>query len=145
MQALIGRFRDRLHFVFRNFPLSELHPNALHAAEAAESIAAHAGEAAYWKMHHSIYKHQQDSEDALGDAHLMTYAKESGADVEQVRQDLDSDAYEERVRADFMSGVRSGVNGTPTFFINGSRYDGDWTDFQVFAAALEEGAAANAL
>jgi protein-disulfide isomerase len=138
VQALTSRFREKLRFVFRNFPLSELHPNALHAAEAAESVAAHAGEAAYWKMHHAIYTHQQDSEDALDDAHLLKYAKDSGADAGQIGRDLDDETQAERVRSDFMSGVRSGVNGTPTFFINGNRYDGDWGDFQPFAAALEE-------
>src|SRR3954469_13010128 len=121
VQALIGKYRDSRRFVFRNFPLSELHPHALHAAEAAESVAAHAGEAAYWKMHHAIYKHQQDSEDALDDEHLLQYATDAGADPTLIRADFDDEARVERVRADFMSGVRSGVNGTPTFFINGHR------------------------
>jgi protein-disulfide isomerase len=137
VHTLRGRFGPTLRFVFRNFPLNELHPNAEHAAEAAESVAANSGEPAYWKMHDAIYQHQQDSEDALDDAHLLRYATDAGGDSALVRADLESGIHMERVRSDFMSGVRSGVNGTPTFFINGARFEGDWTDFQTFAAALD--------
>jgi protein-disulfide isomerase len=126
-----------LRFVFRNFPLAEVHPNALHAAEAAESVGAHAGTDAFWAMHDAIYKHQQDSDDALDDAHLVRYARSAGADPKTVQQDLDSSTFEERVRADFMGGLRSGVNGTPTFFINGMRFDGDWARVEILTAALE--------
>jgi protein-disulfide isomerase len=128
----------QLRFVFRNFPLTEVHPEALHAAEAAESVGASKGDKAYWTMHDLIYEHQQDSEDALDDAHLVGYAKTAGADAKQVQRDLDDATFEEYVRADFMGGVRSGVNGTPTFFINGVRFDGDWTNRRAFAAALLE-------
>jgi protein-disulfide isomerase len=130
----------QLRFVFRNFPLAEMHPHAFHAAEAAESVAAHAGEKAYWAMHDAIFEHQQDSEDALDDDHLGDYAESVGGDPEQVRSDLDGDTFEERVRADFMSGVRSGVNGTPTFFINGARFEGDWTDVPAFVVTLQKAA-----
>jgi protein-disulfide isomerase len=137
VRSLLKRFGKRLRFVFRNFPLSELHPHAVAAAEAAESVAAHAGEAAYWKMYDAIYEHQQDSDDALDEAHLIQYAAEAGADAKQVHADLTRRMHVEHVRADFVSGVRSGVNGTPTFFINGARYDGDWADAASFAAALD--------
>jgi protein-disulfide isomerase len=130
----------RLRYVFRNFPLTEIHPDALHAAEAAESVAALAGEDAYWKMHDAIYDHQRDSDDALDDDHLLRYAESAGASPKDVARDLESDAYEPRVKADFMSGVRSGVNGTPTFFINGRRFEGEWTNASSFIAALEEAA-----
>jgi protein-disulfide isomerase len=130
----------RLRFVFRNFPMTEMHPEALHAAEAAESVAASKGAAAYWAMHDSIYEHQQDSDDALDDAHLVRYAAAAGADPKQVQRDLDDATFEEHVRADFMGGVRSGVNGTPTFFVNGVRFEGDWTNARTFAAALREAA-----
>lgn len=135
--AIQERFGDRLRFVFRNFPLAEVHPEAFHAAEAAECVAAYAGSAAYWKMHDLLFEHQQDDLDALDDAHLGRYAEAAGASAEQVQEDLDDGVYGERVREDFMSGVRSGVNGTPTFFINGIRYDGDWQTVDVFAAAIE--------
>ena len=138
--AIREQLGAKLRFVFRNFPLTQIHPRAFHAAEAAESVAAHAGEAAFWAMHDTIYEHQQDSDDALDDAHLVRYAAACGADPVQVKQDLVEENFEERVSADFMSGVRSGVNGTPTFFINGERFEGDWTNRQAFTAALEEAA-----
>ena len=137
LTAIQQRFGDRLRLVFRNFPLAEVHPEAVHAAEAAESVAASAGNDAYWRMHDLLFEHQQDDLDALDDAHLAAYAEEAGGDAATVARDLENDAFEERVRTDFMSGVRSGVNGTPTFFINGVRYDGDWGTVATFAADLE--------
>ena len=137
LTAIQQRFGDRLRLVFRNFPLAEVHPEAFHAAEAAESVATHAGNDAYWKMHDLLFEHQQDDLDALDDAHLARYAEEAGGDPVEVLRDLDESAFQERVRSDFMSGVRSGVNGTPTFFINGVRYDGDWSTISTFAADLE--------
>ena len=136
------QFGRQLRFVFRNFPLSQIHPHALAAAEAAESVAANAGADSFWRMHHAIFEHQRDSRDALDDAHLATYARDSGADPVQVRRDLESGAFEERVKSDFLTGIRSGVNGTPTFFINGRRFEGDWTNVPAFAATLEEAARA---
>ncbi len=135
--AVRKKLGAKLRFVFRNFPLSEVHPEAMHAAEAAESVGAHAGADAYWLMHDSIYKHQQDAFDALDDAHLVRYARSAGADPKVVQQDLDGAVFEARVRADFMGGLRSGVNGTPTFFINGTRFDGDWAQVAIFTGALE--------
>ena len=136
LQALRERLGDRMRLVFRNFPLAELHPHAVHAAEAAESVAEQAGNDAFWTMHDTIYEHQR----SLDDAHLVRYAAAAGADPGRVEADLGSLAHEERIRADFVSGVRSGVNGTPTFYINGERFEGDWTDVSAFAAALEEAA-----
>ena len=138
--AVRKKLGAKLRFVFRNFPLAEIHPNAMHAAEAAESAGAQAGEKAFWAMHDAIYKHQQDSDDALDDEHLVRYAAAAGADAKAVQRDLDGDTFESRVRTDFMSGLRSGVNGTPTFFINGMRFDGDWSNVNAFVSALEAAA-----
>ena len=135
--ALQQQFGATLRFVYRNFPLTEIHPRALPAALAAESVAAAGGNDAYWRMHHLIYEHQQDGRDALDDHHLARYGAEAGVDAEQVRRDIATAAFEERVNADFMSGVRSGVNGTPTFFINGERFDGDWLNGTGLADAIE--------
>jgi protein-disulfide isomerase len=131
---------ERLRFVYRHFPLIELHPHAAHAAEAAESVAAQAGGTAFWAMHHSIFEHQRESPHALDDDHLVAYAARVGADPAQVRADLASGIHRTRVRTDFASGVRSGVNGTPTFFINGVRFEGDWSQPRGFEAALREAA-----
>jgi protein-disulfide isomerase len=134
------RLGARLRFVFRNFPLTEIHPDALHAAEAAESVAANAGADAFWKMHDALFEHDRSDEDALDDEHLQRYAEQAGASADDVARDLEAETYEPRVKADFMGGVRSGVNGTPTFFINGVRFEGDWTTPASFVAALEAAA-----
>ena len=141
VRAMQQHFGKRLRFVFRNFPLSEMHPEAEHAAEAAESVNAHAGAEAFWAMHHALYLHQRDTEWALDDAHLGGYATSSGANAKEILADLAAGTFEEKVRADFLSGVHSGVNGTPTFFINGVRFEGNWTDPEEFKAALDAAAA----
>jgi len=121
-----------LRFVFRNFPLREAHPHAEHAAEAAEAAAA---EGKFWEMHDQLFEHQ----DALDDDDLAAYAGAIGMDAERVTRALEEGTYASRVRKHFTSGVRSGVNGTPTFFINGVRWDGSWKDAQSFELALREG------
>jgi protein-disulfide isomerase len=127
VQKILGR---RMRFVFRNFPLAETHPHAARAAEAAEEAAA---QGKFWEMHDLLYEHQN----ALDGAHLAGYAKKLGLDVERMKKELEAGTHATRVRADFRSGVRSGVNGTPTFFINGRRLDGPW-DFQGLMAAIEK-------
>ncbi|MGH7652813.1 MAG: DsbA family protein, partial [Gemmatimonadaceae bacterium] len=117
----VRRFMDdRLRFVFRHFPLSEAHPHAEHAAEAAEAAGA---QGRFWEMHDMLFDHQ----DALEDEDLEMYAAKIGIDPHRVARELAAATYAKRIRADFRSGIRSGVNGTPTFFINGVRYDGNWT------------------
>jgi protein-disulfide isomerase len=123
------RLGNRLRFVFRNFPLSNIHPHAQHAAEAAEAAGA---QGKFWQMHDTLYEHQQ----ALNDRHLIQYATDLGLDSERFERDLASHAFAGRVREDFMSGVYSGVNGTPTFFINGVRHDGAY-DLETLIAAIE--------
>jgi protein-disulfide isomerase len=145
VKALQQRLGDRLRFVFRNFPIAEIHEHALHAAEAAESAGALGGEAAFWAMHDAIYQHQQDSSASLTDRKLLQYAATLGIDATRVASELEAGAREARVHADFMGGIRSGVNGTPTFFVNGTRFDGDWTDADEFAKVLERAANPDAL
>lgn len=124
---------SELRFVFRNFPLTNIHPEAEHAAEAAEAAGA---QGAFWQMHDRLFERQF----ALDDDHLLEYATELGLDADRIRGQLEAGAYAARVREDFMSGVKSGVNGTPTFFINGVRYDGSW-DREPLLAALSAAAA----
>jgi protein-disulfide isomerase len=138
VKALQARLGDGLRFVFRNFPLTELHPHALHAAEAAESVAAHAGPVAFWAMHDLLFERQSEWVHDSDERHFPEYAARAGAQPAMISRDIEDGAQEQRVREDFMSGVRSGVNGTPTFFINGERFDGDWTDADQFLAALQE-------
>ena len=123
------RLGDRLRFVFRNFPITTAHPHAEHAAEAAEAAAA---QGKFWEMHDYLYEHQK----ALVDRKLEEYAGAVGLDVERFDREMTAQAHTGRVREDFMSGVRSGVNGTPSFFINGRRHD-DSYDLETLLAALE--------
>jgi len=126
------RLGSKLRFVFRNFPLSASHPHAQHAAEAAEGAA---GGGRFWEMHDMLFEHQR----ALDDAHLVAYATTLGLDRKTFAQELQDHAHKARVREDFMSGVRSGVNGTPTFFINGVRFDDSW-DPETLTHALKAAA-----
>ena len=107
---------DELRIVFRNFPLSGVHPHAIHAAYAAEAAAK---QGKFWEMHKLLFENQ----DALEDHELIGYAKDLNLNIQLFKKDMDSDETAKVVEEDFMSGARSGVNGTPTFFINGERYD----------------------
>jgi protein-disulfide isomerase len=110
---------DDLRFVFRNFPLSQIHPDAVGAARAAEAAAL---QRKFWEMHDTLYENQ----DSLDPESLLEYAAELGLDLSKFIADMGSKQVERRIVEDFQGGVRSGVNGTPTFFVNGFRYDGDW-------------------
>jgi len=108
---------DRLCFAFRNFPLVNSHPHAQHAAEAAEA----AGEQGrFWEMHDMLFENQE----ALEDEDLARYAANLELDATRLINEVLTGTYIARVREDFRSGARGGVNGTPTLFINGVRYDG---------------------
>ena len=118
-----------LRFVFRHFPLTQAHPHAQRAAEAAEAAGA---QGRFWEMHDLLYQHQQ----ALEDDDLLQYGNALRLDVDRMAAELAAGTYARRVRDDFQSGVRSGVNGTPTFFINGERFDEPWSDETGFLRAL---------
>ena len=126
LQAALG---DKLKFIFRNFPLSEMHPDALNAAKAAEGAAL---QDRFWEMHDKLYENQE----ALDPASLLQYAEELGLDVEALGAASAGPAVEARISNDFDGGVHSGVNGTPSFFLNGLRYDGDWS-YGPFLKALK--------
>jgi protein-disulfide isomerase len=134
---VLGRLGDDVRFVFRNFPLTAVHPDAQTAAEAAEAVAAHGGNDAFWDMHATLFENQ----DALEIDDLLGYAEACGVDPLAVADDLSTGRQRERVRADVESGTASGVTGTPAFFVNGVRYEGNWVDADAFAAALREAAA----
>jgi protein-disulfide isomerase len=124
------RMGDRLRFVFRNFPLNTIHEHAGVAAQAAEAAAA---QGKFWEMHDILYENQEE----LADKDLREYALKAGLEIYRFDADLSGEKYAKRVRDDFRGGVRSGVNGTPTFFINGVRYNGDLT-LDSLLLALEE-------
>ena len=127
-----ARLGDRLRFVFRNFPIATSHKYAEQAAEAAEAAGA---QGRFWPMHDTLF----ESQPRLTDADLRGYAGQVGLDLDRFDADMAAHAYAERVRDDFMGGVRSGVNGTPSFYINGARFD-DAYDVENLVAALERAA-----
>ena len=110
---------DKYKLVYRHFPLTQIHPRAHRAACAAEAAGY---QDKFWEMHDMLFENQ----DALEDEDLIRYAKKLGIDVDQFIADLESPGTSSDVMEDFMSGIRSGVNGTPTFFINGRRFDGSF-------------------
>jgi protein-disulfide isomerase len=133
VQEVQARMGNRLRFVFRNFPISTSHPRAEPAAAPAEAAAA---QGRFWPMHDLIFENQK----RLRDRDLRDYAEQVGLDLERFDAELAEHVHAARVHEDFMSGVRSGVNGTPTFFVNGARHD-DSYDVETLLAALELAAA----
>ncbi len=123
-------FGKRLSFVFRNFPLSQIHRWAEPAAEAAEFAGDHGK---FWKMHDLLYENQE----SLGNALFLKLADTLDLSSAQLQTAVAERTYQARLRTDFAGGVRSGVNGTPTFFINGQRHDGSY-DFDSLSDAIEQ-------
>lgn len=119
---------DKLRFVFRNYPLTQSHPHALHAAEVAEAVALHGD---FWAIHDALYEHQR----ALDDAHLLGYAKALGLDPDKIATEASSDKVIAHLRADIDGGDRSGVTGTPSFYINGVKHEDAW-DYEPLLAAV---------
>ena len=114
------RLGHDLLFTFRHFPLNNIHPHAEHAAESAEAADAQGN---FWGMHDLLFENQG----ALEDENLAEYAAELGLDETRLIREVTSEVYARRIREDFKSGVKGGVNGTPTFFINGKRYDDEFS------------------
>lgn len=111
-----------LRFVFRNFPLTEIHPAAEPAAELAEAAAEHGK---FWETHHAIFAWSRKyGPETLGVDAFAQIAESVGLDPRVTLEAVASHRHLDRIRDDFNGGVHSGVNGTPTFFVNGRRYDG---------------------
>lgn len=134
VRRLLAIAGDRVSYAYRHFPLTQVHPHAFQAAEAAEAAAA---QGRFWEMHGLLFANQA----ALELPALLAYAEAIGLDLEAFEGDLADHRFLERIRGDFMGGVRSGVNGTPTFFVDGQRHEGAATA-EGLLAALEGGTAA---
>ena len=130
VRDLQDRFGDRLRYVFRHFPLTTAHPHAQLAAEAAEAAGA---QGKFWEMHYLLFEHPGP----LDRAGLVRLAEELGLDTERFERDLAEHTHAGRVREDFLSGVRSGANGSPAFYLNDVRYDGAW-DLDSLAAEIQK-------
>jgi protein-disulfide isomerase len=128
VRSLVQRLGERLCFAFRHFPITASHSHAQLAAEAAEAAGA---QGRFWPMHDHLFANQQ----ALAPAQLVRYAADLGLDLAAFEDDLRSHRFLPKVHADQRSGALSGVNGTPTFFIDGLRHDGDY-DFDSLWSAI---------
>ncbi len=130
VELILSQFGNRLLFVFRHFPLVSQHPHAWRAALAAEAAGA---QHRFWSMHKHLLGHQR----SLSDEELGTHARALGLDMGSYERDLRDPALAERVRQDALSGLHSGVLGTPTFFLNGRRLEGGFHPDEL-AAAIEQ-------
>jgi len=129
VKAVQKHFGKRLRFVFRNFPLTQIHPQAESAAETAEFAGAHER---FWEMHDGLYENQG----TLGLPLYLSLAEALHLPEKALSEALEKHTFKPRVRSDFMGGLKSGVNGTPTFFINGRRHDAAY-DFDDLVAAID--------
>ncbi len=119
VRAIQQQLGDQLRFVYRNFPLTEIHPHSLHAALAAEAAAL---QGKFWEMHDYIFHHQH----TLEDSDLEQFAAAVGLERQQFALDVTQQRSLPHIEEDVESGERSGVQGTPTFFINGVMYRNSW-------------------
>jgi len=117
----------KLCFAFRNFPLTDMHPYAEHAAEAAEAADA---QGRFWEMHDTLFENQN----ALEDEDLAEYAEELGLDAKRLIHDVRGGVHSARIQKDYRSGEENGVSGTPTFFVNGKLFEGEPTAKELIAA-----------
>jgi protein-disulfide isomerase len=124
VNKLLREMTKRIVFVFRNFPLTDMHPDAFDAALAAEAAAL---QNKYWKMYDLLYRNRAQ----LSPYRLNEYAKEIGLDMGRFNRDVQSPALSSKIDRDIESGLKSGVNGTPTFYINGEKYEGDWENDEM--------------
>lgn len=131
VKAVQAELGDQLCFAFRNFPLTNVHPYAEHAAEAAEAASAFN---CFWQMHDMLFENQQ----SLDDEHLAQYGLALGLNSDRLMADIVSGANLERIREDFRAGARGGVNGTPAFFINGIRYEGGRSLEELLVALTDQ-------
>jgi protein-disulfide isomerase len=128
VKALLRQFGDQVRYVYRHFPLTQVHPNAEAAAETAEFAGSHDR---FWQMHDLLFENQN----RLGMTFFLAAAGALGLPLPALRDALASGQFAPKVRGDFNSGVRSGVNGTPTFFVNGHRHEGSYA-FEELAEAV---------
>jgi protein-disulfide isomerase len=130
LPQLMQQYGDRIRFVYRDFPLDQIHPNARNAAIAAECAD---DQGRFWEYHDLLFSNQQ----ALGVPDLKRYAEQLGLDADAFAECLDSQKYNEEVSADLRDGIQAGVSGTPTFFINGRRVVGA-QPLQTFQTIIDQ-------
>jgi protein-disulfide isomerase len=129
VELVLQQFERNLRYAYRHFPISTVHPLAKPAAETAEFAGAHG---LFWEMHSAIFANGHQ----LSGPTLFALANQLGLDAGELRSALEQSTYAPKVEEDFIGGVRSGVNGTPCFFINGERHDGAY-DASSLSAAIQ--------
>jgi len=129
LKAIAATMGAKLRLVYRHMPNNDMHPHAQFAAEAAEAASA---QGKFWAMHDALYTRQPE----LGPELVESLGRELNLDVARYAEDLEARRYVPRVQRDFMGGMRSGVAATPTFFINGERYEGTVSERSLLTALL---------
>ena len=129
LKLLLERFAGRARLVFRHFPLEDVHPHALHAAQAAEAAG---GQGKFWQMHDLLFENQRH----LKPPQLHAYAERVELDMPRYTGEMDDEVYLQRIREHIDGGLKSGVRATPTFFINGMLHDASY-GLQSFGEGIE--------
>lgn len=130
VKEIMRQLGNKMYFVFRNFPLNEIHPHAQHAAEASEAASA---QDKFWEMHDHLFEHQK----ALDDRHLLEYAQKVGLDIDRFKGEVSGHIHAPSINESLESGISSGVEGTPTVYINGLRYNGS-RDLETILTAIKQ-------
>jgi protein-disulfide isomerase len=117
LHRMLDLYPDSIRFVFRNFPIQQLHPHAEQAAEAAEAAAA---QGKFWEMYDLLLRPSS----GLDMGSLLGYAQDIGLDVEQFEKEVKGGAYAAKIEHDLQEGVSNGVNATPKFYVDGQRING---------------------
>lgn len=133
VKQLMDEYEGKITFIFRNFPLPQIHPNAVRAAKAAEAAGA---QGKYWEMNDMLYENQQEWENVLDPSGIFTrYATAIGLDSGAFKKDYADKKYDEVISKDQSDGYKLGVQGTPTFFINGKQQKA--FDYDALKNAIE--------
>jgi len=131
IKQLLKEYGRKILFVFRNFPLQEAHPAAMMAAFSAEAAGV---QKKFWEMHDLIFEHQ----DELDENDMTPFAGAIHLDLKKFNHDIRSRDIVQKVESDFEGGIRSGVNGTPTFFLNGNRLNSYDASYESLAGAVND-------
>lgn len=137
IKQVTEQYKGQIAFVFRNFPLTSLHPNALAAAGAVEAAGL---QGKYWEYHNFIFENQSDWENLTGanrTTAFIGYAKDMGLDTTKFSTDMASDNVSTKINFDEAVGQKLGVDSTPTFYLNGTVVpQATWADATKLAALI---------
>lgn len=136
--AIMKEYKDKIKLIFRNFPLTAIHPNAKISAAAAEAAGL---QGKFWEMHDLLYKNQTSWDDLTGESRvdaMVKFAEELKIDTSKFKEDMGSSAILAKISYDQAIGTKVNLQGTPTFYLNGKLMSGDdWSDIDKFKAALD--------